>query len=186
MTKARLSSAVGFVSAKVGLQQTSKFSSRDTHARRAAHLQISVADVADRTDADALNTSLLPHAGALGMLLYGSDPLEVATPNMTDYITLQDAGVLLKLLAKGKVTVATDTGLPVSRIRPKPDWSSRQNVARGPVECDLARDLVVEVQEVDKCVAAMGDFCSAGDAEGRLASCCACIRTCRGGAEQSL
>ena len=48
------------------------------------------------------------------MLLYGSDPLEVATPNMTDYITLQDANFLLKLLAKGPVEVASDTGLPVS------------------------------------------------------------------------
>ena len=52
------------------------------------------------------------------MLLYGSDPLEVATPNMTDYITLQDATMLLKLLAKGSVSVATDTGLPVSLLRP--------------------------------------------------------------------
>ncbi len=53
------------------------------------------------------------------MLLYGSEPLEVATPNMTDYITLQDANMLLKLLAKGPVSVATDTGLPVSHLRPR-------------------------------------------------------------------
>ena len=50
------------------------------------------------------------------MLLYGNDPLEVATPNVTDYITLQDANVLLKLLDKGPVSVATDTGLPVSPV----------------------------------------------------------------------
>jgi hypothetical protein len=49
------------------------------------------------------------------MLLYGSDPLEVATPNMTDYISIQDAEVLLKLLGEGAVSVASDTNaLPVS------------------------------------------------------------------------
>ena len=63
-----------------------------------------------------LTPAFLSDAGALGMLLYGSEPLEVATPDMTDYITLQDANVLLKLLAKGPVTVASDTGLPVSRV----------------------------------------------------------------------
>ncbi len=47
------------------------------------------------------------------MLLYGNDPLEVVSPNMTDYITAQDAKVLLNLLAAGPVSVATDTHIPV-------------------------------------------------------------------------
>ncbi len=76
-----------------------------------------------------LRCSPLASAGALGMLLYGSDPLEVATPNMTDYITLQDANTLLNLLAKGSVSVATDTGLPVRHLPPM-FWD-------GPSKCDL-------------------------------------------------
>ena len=53
------------------------------------------------------------------MLLYGTDPLEVASPNMTDYVTVQDAKVLLDLLANGPVSVATDTRMPVSDPVPR-------------------------------------------------------------------
>jgi len=52
-------------------------------------------------------------AGAIGMLLYGKDLLEVVSPSMTDYIAAQDAKVLLSMLASGPVLVATDTQIPV-------------------------------------------------------------------------
>ena len=53
-------------------------------------------------------------AGALGMLLYGPDPLESVGSNMTDYITQQDGDMLLTLLGDGPVTVTSNDDLPVS------------------------------------------------------------------------
>ncbi len=80
------------------------------------------------------------------MLLYGSDPLEVATPNMTDYITLQDAEALLTLLGQGAVSVATDTNtLPVSRAaRGAGFWRAAQSfLTDTALACGLPRDLIV-------------------------------------------